>query len=65
MYILGHCCKSKCLTYNAVYLYTDIIAQVVYAAGINEQLLGDFIRKHNVRDKIFSRSLVTQRNESL
>ena len=53
MYILGHCCKSKCLTYNAVYLYTDIIAQVVYAAGINEQLLGDFIRKHNVRDKIF------------
>lgn len=28
--------------------------QVVYAAGINEKLLGDFIRKHNVRDKIFS-----------
>ncbi|THW05971.1 putative aldo-keto reductase, partial [Aureobasidium pullulans] len=26
---------------------------VVYAAGINEQLLGDFIRKHNVRDKVF------------
>ncbi|KAK6597556.1 putative aldo/keto reductase [Botrytis cinerea] len=26
---------------------------VVYAAGINEKLLGDFIRKHNVRDKIF------------
>jgi hypothetical protein len=26
---------------------------VVYAAGINESLLGDFIRKHNVRDKIF------------
>lgn len=26
---------------------------VVYAAGVNEQLLGDFIRKHNVRDKIF------------
>ncbi|SPO03294.1 related to pyridoxine 4-dehydrogenase [Cephalotrichum gorgonifer] len=26
---------------------------VVYAAGINEKLLGDFIRKHNVRNKIF------------
>lgn len=26
---------------------------VVYAAGINETLLGDFIRKHNVRDKVF------------
>lgn len=26
---------------------------VVYAAGINERLLGDFIRKHNVRDKVF------------
>ncbi|KAI5244814.1 putative aldo-keto reductase [Aureobasidium subglaciale] len=27
--------------------------QVVYAAGINEQLLGDFIRKHDVRSKVF------------
>ncbi|KAK2604021.1 hypothetical protein N8I77_006982 [Diaporthe amygdali] len=26
---------------------------VVYGSGINEKLLGDFIRKHNVRDKIF------------
>ncbi|RMJ15336.1 hypothetical protein CDV36_004952 [Fusarium kuroshium] len=26
---------------------------VVYQAGINEKLLGDFIRKHNVRDKVF------------
>ncbi|KAH7000552.1 aldo-keto reductase yakc [Ilyonectria destructans] len=26
---------------------------VVYSAGINEKLLGDFIRKHNVRDKVF------------
>jgi aryl-alcohol dehydrogenase-like predicted oxidoreductase len=25
----------------------------VYAAGMNETILGDFIRKHNVRDKIF------------
>jgi len=32
---------------------TNAIKQVVYAAGINEQLLGDFIRKHNVRDKVF------------
>ncbi|TFK55954.1 Aldo/keto reductase [Heliocybe sulcata] len=26
---------------------------VVYGAGVNEKLLGDFIRKHNVRDKVF------------
>ncbi|CAK7218939.1 hypothetical protein SEUCBS140593_003724 [Sporothrix eucalyptigena] len=26
---------------------------VVYGAGINEKLLGDFIKKHNVRDKLF------------
>jgi aryl-alcohol dehydrogenase-like predicted oxidoreductase len=29
---------------------------VVYQAGVNERLLGDFIRKHNVRDKIFSKT---------
>ena len=29
---------------------------VVYQAGVNEKLLGDFIRKHNVRDKIFRES---------
>lgn len=27
---------------------------VMYQSGVNEKLLGDFIRKHNVRDKIFS-----------
>lgn len=32
---------------------------VVYAAGINEKLLGDFIRKHNVRDKVFSMSFIS------
>ncbi|CRK18657.1 hypothetical protein BN1708_012418 [Verticillium longisporum] len=26
---------------------------VVYQAGVNERLLGDFIRKHNARDKVF------------
>ncbi|KAG6360756.1 hypothetical protein INS49_011822 [Diaporthe citri] len=26
---------------------------VVYQHGVNEKLLGDFIRKHNVRDKVF------------
>ncbi|KAL1861686.1 hypothetical protein VTK73DRAFT_6971 [Phialemonium thermophilum] len=26
---------------------------VIYGAGANEKLLGDFIRKHNVRDKVF------------
>lgn len=30
---------------------------VVYSSGINEKLLGDFIRKHNVRDKIFSKAI--------
>lgn len=29
---------------------------VVYGAGVNETLLGQFIRKHNVRDKLFSTS---------
>jgi aryl-alcohol dehydrogenase-like predicted oxidoreductase len=29
---------------------------VVYQAGVNEKLLGDFIRKHNVRDKVFSKT---------
>jgi hypothetical protein len=28
---------------------------VLYQAGVNEKLLGDFIRKHNVRDKVFSK----------
>jgi aryl-alcohol dehydrogenase-like predicted oxidoreductase len=27
--------------------------KVVYRAGVNEKILGDFIRKHNVRDKVF------------
>jgi hypothetical protein len=27
--------------------------QVSYRNGVNEKVLGDFIRKHNVRDKIF------------
>lgn len=29
---------------------------VVYQAGVNEKLLGDFIRKHNVRDRVFSKT---------
>ena len=29
------------------------VGQVVYAAGVNEKLLGDFIKKYNLRDKIF------------
>jgi hypothetical protein len=53
MYFLGHsgksmdsqCCHSK---------ETNVYGKVVYQAGVNEKLLGDFIRKHNVRDKIFS-----------
>jgi len=30
---------------------------VIYGAGVNEKLLGEFIRKHTVRDKIFSLSV--------
>ncbi|KAF6812112.1 putative aldo/keto reductase [Colletotrichum musicola] len=33
--------------------FWDTARQVVYQAGVNEKLLGDFIRKHNVRDKVF------------
>jgi hypothetical protein len=33
---------------------------VVYQAGVNEKLLGDFIRKHNVRDKVFSEFISTE-----
>jgi aryl-alcohol dehydrogenase-like predicted oxidoreductase len=29
---------------------------VLYGAGVNESLLGDFIRKHDVRDKVFGAS---------
>ncbi|CRK25877.1 hypothetical protein BN1723_013732 [Verticillium longisporum] len=34
---------------------------VVYQAGVNEKLLGDFIRKHNVRDKIFLYMIVASK----
>lgn len=30
---------------------------VSYRAGVNEKILGDFIRKYNCRDKIFRESL--------
>ncbi|UQC80805.1 aldo/keto reductase [Colletotrichum lupini] len=30
---------------------------VAYDAGLNEKILGDFIRKHNVRDKVFETPL--------
>lgn len=39
-----------------------LVVQVVYQAGINEKLLGDFIRKHNVRDKIFRTFCLSRRN---
>lgn len=28
--------------------------QVIYHAGMNEKLIGDFFRKHDLRDKVFS-----------
>ncbi|KZL75703.1 aldo/keto reductase [Colletotrichum tofieldiae] len=33
--------------------FWDTATQVAYDAGLNEKILGDFIRKHNVRDKVF------------
>lgn len=33
--------------------------KVVYQAGVNEKLLGDFIRKYDVRDKVFGGLLVS------
>ena len=33
---------------------------VVYSAGVNEKLLGDFIRKHNCREKIFCTCLANR-----
>lgn len=39
------------------HLATSLIAvssmKVSHANGVNEKLLGDFIRKHDCRDKIF------------
>lgn len=32
--------------------------KVVYLAGVNEKLVRDFIRKYNVLDKVFSKSLL-------
>ena len=37
--------------------------KVVYQAGVNEKLLGDFIRKHNVRDKVFGKGLSATRKQ--
>jgi hypothetical protein len=51
MHFLGYCRKS---VFAFVLLESLTIGQVVYAAGVNEKLLGDFIRKHNLRDKLFS-----------
>ncbi|EXF74871.1 aldo/keto reductase [Colletotrichum fioriniae PJ7] len=33
---------------------------VAYDAGLNEKILGDFIRKHNVRDKVFGKFKLTR-----
>lgn len=53
MHFLGYCCKSRVLVCEWKRPGLTVI-KVVYQAGVNEKLLGDFIRKHNVRDKIFS-----------
>lgn len=44
------------MSIHLAYGETDIWVKVAYQAGVNEKLLGEFIRKHNVRDKIFSQS---------
>lgn len=52
MHFLGYCGTSFCIAFIMLGSLTN--GQVVYAAGVNEKLLGDFIRKHNLRDKLFS-----------
>lgn len=54
MHLLGHRCKPRSFRINKQDIAIDA-TEVVYAAGVNEKLLGDFIRKHNVRDKVFSK----------
>lgn len=43
--------RSPLLVQRALMLTSE--CWVVCAAGINEKLLGDFIRKHNLRDQLF------------
>ena len=37
-------------------LFNSQRRKIVYAADVNQKLLGDFIEKHNVRDEIFRES---------
>lgn len=54
MYILGYCCEFETLELQSMLEVAKWIQKVIYQSGVNEKLLGDFIRKHNVRDKVFS-----------
>lgn len=60
MYILGYSSKHSQLQSNWLVILTFVV-EVVYRAGVNEKLLGDFIRKHNVRDKVFCKSYGSSR----
>lgn len=61
MHILGYCCELRIDGCGGIRPQNLTLGmQVVYQAGVNEKLLGDFIRKHNVRDKIFSELLRSQ-----
>lgn len=60
MHLLGHRCELgqpqlAALAYAALTPGVVLLMQVIYAMGVNEQLLGDFVRKHSVRDKLFSK----------
>ncbi len=63
MHVLGHSSKTAPPVFSAgpVGTFRPRLTlpyhQVAYGAGINEKLVGDFIRKHNVRDKVFSESI--------
>ena len=52
MYVLGHSCKVTIRTRNSI-VHANRARQVAYQAGLNEKLLGDFIKKHGVRDQVF------------
>lgn len=37
--------------------HSHLVLQVIYNRGANEKLLGDFIKKHKIRDKLFGMAL--------
>lgn len=53
MYILGHRSRLTIKHHYFLWATANRPDKVAYQAGVNEKLLGDFIKKHNIRDKVF------------